>query len=370
MPLIYTQKTFADAAHDGNLALLKKQAKSWTFKKKWLNCESGGWAIITLATRKGYTAVVEFLITQGADINKKAATADKPALYYAYTHGHLEIARILEAAEATLPAIDIWSALCSAAGAGRIDVVKHLIATGFEIVRFHSDHPYNSPLYSAYRNGHPETVAVLEATGATLTAGELAECLREASSAGNLFAVTCLLATGKVDINDCSGEGNQSALMLSILHGKKDVFLCLLQRGASIDLVDSTGKTALDFARKRGDKFAINALQEHLKKQEIREIAANPWTIMDDESIACIRIHPEIERKTTYIFNFRARERTLISQNTASGAESLAAPQNFDDIGESVLREAWNAYTQQGGRAADESAVFSHCMPKKLIPLK
>lgn len=367
MPLVYTQRSFAEAAESGDLESLKKHVDSWTFKKKWLNSNPDGWAIITLAVRKGYTAIVEFLIAQGADINEKACRDDKQALYYAYIFGHLEIARILEAAGATLPAVNIWSALCLAAGNGKIDVVKHLIATGLDVAGYHSDNRSDLPLYHAYYNGRPEIVAVLEAAGATLTAGEFAQCLQETASNGRLSALSSLLDTGKVDINDCSGADNRSALMLSIRHGRKDVFLYLLQRGARIDLVDSTGKTALDLARERGDNLAVNSLQEYLKKQEVEEIAANPWTLLDDESVACIRVHQAIGRKTTDIFNFRSRERTLISQNTASGAESLAAPQNFDDIGESVLREAWNAYTQQGGRAADESAVFSHCMPKKLI---
>ena len=73
-----------------------------------------------------------------------------------------------------------------------------------------------------------------------------------------------------------------------------------------------------------------------------------PWTKIDSDSIASFQPMPALKRNITHIFNFATRERTTISQNLQTNAESTEIT-HFSHIEENVIIEAADQFEQLGG---------------------
>ncbi len=67
---------------------------------------------------------------------------------------------------------------------------------------------------------------------------------------------------------------------------------------------------------------------------------AETWALMSETSIAHVTASKAIGRKMTEIFNFESKERTLITTNLDTGAETLGAAEKFETVPESAVKHA------------------------------
>ena len=155
---------------------------------------------LMLAAEKGYSDILLYLITHGADVSKKDV-CKRTALHYASESGHLEVAELLlsKGAEIDVEDKDCRTPLMLAVERGHNDVSLYLINHGAHIGK---------------KDGHNRTA------------------LHYASERGHLNIVELLLSKGaKLDIKD---KNSHTPLTLAVENQMFDVVCHLLRAGASV----------------------------------------------------------------------------------------------------------------------------------------
>lgn len=64
------------------------------------------------------------------------------------------------------------------------------------------------------------------------------------------------------------------------------------------------------------------------------------WALMSDTSVAHVVSSPAIGRKLTTVFNFEDRERVIITENLATGKETVGLAEKFDAISADAVKHA------------------------------
>lgn len=92
------------------------------------------------------------------------------------------------------------------------------------------------------------------------------------------------------------------------------------------------------------------------------------WQKLSASEVARISDHPALDRRLTDIFNFETREHTHISQNLTTGAESTSL-REFDTIRDkTLLQQALDAFTRDGGKA-DLRVIETNFVNRRMEPL-
>ena len=183
--------------------------------------------------------------------------------------------------------------------------------------------------------------------------------LHMAAFRGELDIVKALVEAG-ADIDSPITTNGLTALHWAIDKENAFVVEYLASKGARLDMPDKKGRTALDLAQLKGPHVVrlINKARGIEMPPPAGETPkAGPWKRTGDSLIAHVNEMPELGRRITEIFNFESRERTVISENLATGAETLTPPESFDAIGIDALRQAFEAFRAAGGKA-DESHIL------------
>lgn len=234
----------------------------------------GGTANFTplhIAVRAGHMQVVELLLDKGADINAKTSLNITP-LQLAMVHGYKDILELLVAKGARM---DIYAAtavgdiervkafltsnpelinatqwekgftpLHWAAYCGHTELVKILINNGAKV---NSADCGVTPLFWAVRYNHVPTVKLLFAEGADLNFDErlklslIGYCVH----LGFKDMAELLIANG-VDIN--AKFADIPMLHTAVMSRNVEMVEFLLAKGADIDAIDKSGRTALELA--------------------------------------------------------------------------------------------------------------------------
>ena len=239
------------------------------------------------ACKAGRADVVQFLASQGADVNIANSQRWFP-INVAAENGHMKVLQVLAAHGANFGNVNCIgtngeTATYKASKAGHADVVQFLANQGADVNIANNQGWF--PINVAAENGHIEVLQVLAAHGANFgnvncigTNGETATY--KASKAGHADVVQFLANQGAdVNIANCQGvypidiaAEKVHVEMLDVLaaHGailenpllmmaktkKLDAVVALLNVGADVSIKDSNGKTCLDqFPAK--DKLAI-----------------------------------------------------------------------------------------------------------------
>ncbi len=177
-----------------------------------------GYAPLHIAAERGDLAMVDLLISHGADPNVIASIDDRGTpVEVAATAGHLDVVERLRPLTVRLD----WEA---ASRAGDIAAISRLLATGQDVDA---------------TDGYSQTA------------------LMRASHAGRVEAVGLLIAHG-ADL-DRSAKFGLTALMLAVIQGHDRVARMLAAAGADLARTGSgaagfSGKTASDLAAERGDR--------------------------------------------------------------------------------------------------------------------
>ena len=122
-----------------------------------------------------------------------------------------------------------------------------------------------SPLYIACQEGYADCAKALLAAGADVDfvrPNEGATALYISSQHGHSGCVAALLAS-RVSIDLPMHDGS-TPLMIACYMQHVRVVELLLRAGASLHALDKRGRSALDWAKKRGDALIIALVQEEL----------------------------------------------------------------------------------------------------------
>jgi len=229
-----------------------------------------------MAAAEGKTDVVLLFLSKGVDINVGDEKTQGP-IFYAAAGGHTELVKLLLDRKAALTPPGL---LGEAAG---------------------------TPLHDAARGGHVATMELLLARGVPLNAREFGEtAFQVAAGAGQVESLRFLLSKGaKVDYTPPQ-YGNETALHLATQEGhlaavkfliesganvnavdahfgrtplhkicdhagldgeRKEIAELLLDKGAKVDVKDSTGKTPLALALESRNDDAVKLLRERGAKE-------------------------------------------------------------------------------------------------------
>ncbi|KAK6054962.1 ankyrin repeat protein [Cooperia oncophora] len=243
-----------EAASAGHLNIVKLLIQSGA-KAVFVNMNSEfKESPLTLAAYKGYTDVIEYLLSLN-DYDRSTRDEElHTALMEAAMDGHLEVARILIQAGApvnlTSESYESPLTLSCCGGHAELHVVKILLENGAQ-VNATTDETMETALTVAACGGFTEVLDVLVKNGGDLGLGTNTP-LMEAAQEGHASTVNYILATVKPE--DRSVKFRQQmdqALSLASENGHFDVLQVLYSNGADLNF-DYDGRTALMKAAKNG----------------------------------------------------------------------------------------------------------------------
>ncbi|KAL3313749.1 Ankyrin repeat domain-containing protein 17 [Cichlidogyrus casuarinus] len=207
---------------------------------------------LTLASYKGHTEMVRFLLEMGADHEHRTDEMHN-ALMEASMDGHVEVARLLLAhgASVHLPPESFESPLTLAACGGHTELAHLLIGYGANIEEV-NDEGY-TPLMEASREGYEETVALLLACGADVNTKteETQETALTLAACGGFIGICEMLIKAGADI-EVGGFQCSTPLMEAAQEGHNQLVTRLIEAGANVNAVTGTGETALHYAADNG----------------------------------------------------------------------------------------------------------------------
>lgn len=193
-----------------------------------------GEGLIDQAASKGHKAVVEQLYLAGAPIDPGSDRLffNSSALSKAAAGGHWDVVYfLLDHDPDVAKKIEVGRPIESAAGKGKLDVVKRMLSLGADV-----NVDYSSPLKKAVRHGHIDMARLLIKHGADVNAHRAswdATPLAEAVKAGDEVMVRLLLDSGaKID---SGGEECRNLLCCALREKNFAVAKLLLARGADIE---------------------------------------------------------------------------------------------------------------------------------------
>ncbi|PAA74996.1 hypothetical protein BOX15_Mlig001215g3 [Macrostomum lignano] len=209
--------------------------------------EKNGLNALHLASKEGHTAVVQELLSRGADPDARTKKGNS-ALHIASLAGQLEVVKLLieRGAKVNCQSQAGFSPLYMAAQENHLEVVRHLIASGASQSLATTDG--FTPLAVALQQGHDKVVAVLLETDtrcrSRMPALHVAAKKDDVRSAG-------LLLTSDCDPNHQAGSGF-TALHIAAHYGSAGVASLLLDRGADPNFPARNGIAPLHVAAKWG----------------------------------------------------------------------------------------------------------------------
>ena len=221
--------------------------------------DSSGWywggGVIGVVTMEIICSIVTGIITP-------PAREPKPNLMKAAGKGRTEVVKALLAQGADVNAKDKdnVTALIAAAAGGHAEIVKVLLAEGAD-VNVKGANGWTALMVAAF-DGHAAIVETLLAQGADVNskAKEGETALMLAATEGNTEVVEALVAQG-ADVN-AKGKGGATVLMAAVFGGRADIVEILLAQGAEVDMKDEEGVTALMAAAKKGNTEVVDLLRQ------------------------------------------------------------------------------------------------------------
>ena len=215
-----------------------------------------------------------------------------------------------------------------------------------------------TPLMLAAKNGHTEAVRLLIEGGARVDLQDHSgnTALIWAARKDHTAAIDLLLEAG-ANINKGDKYNNTPLIWAVLSRHEKSVSL-LIDRGAYIDQRNKWGNTAPDLAAKN-QSTDISVL---LSKGRSKKKTFDSWLRSEPEKISHIHVDGQSGKRLTEVFNFASRQKTSTSENLRTGTKSTTAPESFDTLDETILRQAFDQFIRHGGKA-DEAFVFNKKAP-------
>ncbi len=197
------------------------------------------------------TNIIAFLLQEGLDIKARNKWGETPLLLYC-EYGNVEGIQFLLENGAELKEVDdeennVLHNACW--GSGNQDVISFLLKQGMDINTRNKNG--QTPLLAASEGGNYKLIPFLIEQGADITAIGSDRCtiLHTACHQEEPdFELLALALEKGVDINALEDESEATALMLACHYNNLKLASWLLEKGANIELTDSTGCTAMHYA--------------------------------------------------------------------------------------------------------------------------
>ena len=256
-----------------------------------------GQTALICATSMGHDECVAILLKHGANVNLCDAFND-PALHFAAHYNHANCVRQLLSANANIEQNDIYgnTPLLVAAFAGSIQAFKALLLAhaditatdkhqnsllhfacmgrnGLQIVENILEFGFNANIRNAegttvlatavLNNANSDIIKILASFGADVNAktGPKQIALHWAAERGNLECARTLLSLGS-SVNEQDVDGlTPLMLAVSMPENHENLIELLLDNNADVNLVDSSGRSALHIASLKGQSKNVNALK-------------------------------------------------------------------------------------------------------------
>ena len=269
------------AARNGHTAIVQALLTAGAdVKAQTLGTRIGGYlggegeTPLMMAARWGHADIVQILLSAGADVHTKSGSGFT-ALQHASVFGNTGIVKILSDKGADVNVKDSGSgtALMTASLHGHVATVKLLLARGADVHA--KDKEGETALLAAARSGagptlrHAQTSEVLLAAGANINAknneGETA--LMAVAKNGYVPTAKVLLAHG-ADVNgrDVFLFG-RSSLMAAAYFGHAGMVEFLIANGADVNAKTADGWTALKFAKDQNRTAIVELLKKVSEKE-------------------------------------------------------------------------------------------------------
>jgi len=244
------------AVQSGNLEAVKAfLAKDQALLK---GKNEGGESLLHLAAGAGQRPIVEFLLSQGLDIEVKNANGLTSLAYAAY-QGHTEIATLLidKGAEFKYQTPRGMSPLHFAAQQGQAGVVSLLLQKGAAADLKNQDG--RTPVDLAVRRSHAEVVVIFLNAGLLDPKSELgSNALHAVAAAGRRDIVGAMTEKG-ADISVKAPDG-RTIIHNAAAGGLSDLIEKALAAGQDVGARDNAGRTALYYAVRNGRTAAADLL--------------------------------------------------------------------------------------------------------------
>lgn len=222
---------------------------------------------------------------------------------------------------------------------------------------FNKQKRLDAKLAAAAAEGNIRDIAALLDAGANIEMRQASAWndtpLGAAAYRGHLPAVKLLLDRGaNIEAKDNTGL---TPLVNAIYKEHAEVIVELLNRGADKYIQDDKGLNALDAARKKNARIrALFGIKDEAPAPNL-DVPADP-----DEVVLKRKLGDKVLEE---IFNFAARERISLVRAGMEGPVEAMTRENFDAVGERVLRRAFEEYARQGG-TIPEAEVFPGAISK------
>lgn len=300
-------------------------------------CDGSGYTILMCAAEHGHMNIVEFLVSNGADVNFKECSG-YTALMAAASGGNLEILKFLldhgangETSEQKSRALYI--AVSRYRDSTGISIINTLLQRGAKVS---SDH-----LSCAVSDENESVLAtLLEHADANAKNGfgkfESNTVLTKAVEGGKEKCVKLLLDAG-ADINLPNKEGRTPLMVLLRLFSGEDkhrieILKMLLDRGAKLDVRDSKGDAALIYAVKSRSALAVEMVLEKCTKTDL--------DVQDNDGKTAL-MHAICNKQWTNAGKLLEKGASPNVQDNA-GKTALMYAVEFDDIS-----RAWDYYGKE-----------------------
>ena len=199
---------------------------------------------LILATTRGHSEVVEFLLEMGANIESRSKKEDTP-LMRAITHNRYDVAEMLLSKGANPEAVNIYgdSALFRAICKRSTELIDLLLDSGasrsFRMKGF-------SPMTIAAKHGSTEMVQHLIDRGFDINAKDSCGCtpIHGAITSLNPEVVRLLIVAG-AHVGVVDESMGRTALSLAVCEGSLDIVKLLIECGVNVNSADDNGETPL-----------------------------------------------------------------------------------------------------------------------------
>lgn len=249
------------AAKDGNLTEVKRLVSSGA--KVDVKTHKHHTPLIA-ASAKGYTAVVTYLLSKGADINyamPKGATA----LSYALALKHENTAEALlshNTINVKAKLYGNYSYLTAAVGAGSKKIVDILLTKGLDVDFVHPKLHNSLILAAAWKK--PEMVSYLISKGANVNLKSFNgfTALQIAAELGSLESMKVLMQAG-ADIDVEHAKNKMTALAFAVAKKNMKAVKLLLKHGAKVDVAVGMMVNPIGYAARTHSLEMVKLLVEH-----------------------------------------------------------------------------------------------------------
>jgi len=181
-----------------------------------------------------------------------------------YEYSDKRIVRILAAAGTDLEAKNDtdWTSLVIACFIQDLDLTETLLDVGANPNVYQEYKHVNILQYACMKN-HASIAAILLQRGANLnfSMGYSEPALIYAAQNGMTDIIKLMIIVG-TNLDVCTYRGYKSALMIAAAKGYNPIVQMLVAARASVNSFDSSGRTALDYAKEHGNIICITILRK------------------------------------------------------------------------------------------------------------